>query len=113
MKTFIALLLVALAGCAGQKSHQSTHPAATTNTVAVTIAPSLAGAGVKITHVDAKLKFVVLDFTGQLIPAPLTTLNVFRAGQKVGQVQINGPAKPPRATADILSGDLRVGDEAR
>lgn len=110
MKTLLASLIVAmLVGCAGPRV-QNASPVTAVNG---TVKPTFLAAGVKITHVDAKHRFVVLDFAGRVMPGAPATLNVFRAGKLVGQVQISGPSSATRATADILEGDLKVGDEAR
>ena len=70
-------------------------------------------APVRITSVNDQYQFVVLDFSSRAL-APLgTKLTVFRDGQRVGVVQITEPTRAQFATADILEGELRVGDEAR
>jgi len=69
--------------------------------------------GAKITHVDAKLGFVVLDYRSQTMPAVGERLSVYRTGQRIGEVQITDPVRVSFATADILKGEIRVGDEAR
>jgi len=40
-------------------------------------------------------------------------MTVYRDGKQVGTVQITEPVRARFATADILEGELRVGDEAR
>ena len=67
----------------------------------------------KITIVRSEEKFVVIDFSSRTMPALGTKLTAYRAGQKVGTVQLNGPARGRAAVADILAGDLNVGDEVR
>ena len=73
----------------------------------------LRAAGAKITHVDAKLRFVVIDYRARAMPAVGTRVTVYRAGQRVGEVQITDPVRVSFATADIRDGEVRVGDEAR
>jgi hypothetical protein len=67
----------------------------------------------KITIVRSEDKFVVIDFSSRMMPALGTKLTVYRAGQKVGTVQLNGPARVHADVADILDGELHVGDELR
>jgi hypothetical protein len=66
----------------------------------------------KLTRVNTDLRFVVLDFSSRAMPPLGTKLTVFRDGQSVGLVQITEPVRGRFATADILDGDLLVGDEA-
>ena len=67
----------------------------------------------KIASVNPELGFVVIDFATQTMPAPGTQVNVYRGDKQVGAVRITQPAHPPLATADIVEGEARVGDEAR
>ena len=110
MKNFLSLLLGALlTGCATQVPPPAKTPAAPAGTpVAQFAAP-----GAKITHVDARFRFVVLDYRSRPIPFLGTRLGVYRAGQRVGEVQITDPVRMGFATADIRNGELHVGDEAR
>jgi len=110
MKNILSIVLLAiLAGCATQSAPPPNQPVAT--------GPQPVGqfiaAGAKITHVDAKLRFVVLDYRPLAMPAIGTRLGVYRAGQRVGEVQITDPVRVSFATADIRAGEVRVGDEAR
>ena len=112
MKNFLSLLLVAvLAGCA-TKSAPTVPAPAPVATSAKPATPTFVS-GAKITHVDAKLQFVVLDYRSRVLPLIGTRLTVFRAGQRVGEVQLTDPIRMGFATADIRTGELRVGDEAR
>jgi hypothetical protein len=66
-----------------------------------------------VTQVNTSFKFVVLDFSSRLMPPVGTRLNVYRGAQRVGTVQITEPVRMRFATADILSGNIQVGDQAR
>ena len=105
MKIALSLALVCVIGCAGQRP---APPPATSSKII-----SLNGPGAKITQLNAQHKFVVLDFTSRVMPAIGTKLPVFRGKQRVGEIQITEPVRARFATADILEGDVRVGDEAR
>ena len=67
----------------------------------------------KITLVRADLKFVVIDFSSRVMPPVGTKLRVYRDGKRIGEVQITEPVRMRAATADILEGDLKAGDEVR
>ena len=114
MKNILSLVLLAiLAGCATQSAPPA-KPATPTPTAATgKPAAQFTAAGAKITHVDAKLRFVVIDYRARAMPAVGTRVTVYRAGQRVGEVQITDPVRVSFATADIRDGEVRVGDEAR
>ena len=110
MKHILSLgLLVILTACATQSTPPATVPAATAAKPAV----QHIATGAKITHLDAKLRFVVLDYRMRPMPTIGTKLAVYRDGQRVGAVQITDPIRTSFATADILEGELSVGDDAR
>jgi hypothetical protein len=73
----------------------------------------LGAAAARIASVNPELGFVVIDFASQTMPAPGAQVNIYRGGKRVGAVRITEPAHPPLATADIVEGEARVGDEAR
>lgn len=56
-------------------------------------------------------KIVVLEGRGQVPPG--MTAVVLREGQAVGQIRLRGPRKGDRLTADLMAGDVRIGDEVR
>jgi hypothetical protein len=66
-----------------------------------------------IRKVDDTYQFVVIDFSSRAMPPVGTRLAVYRDGKPVGEVRISEPTRAQFATADILTGDLQVGDEAR
>lgn len=106
MKTLLSLGLVILIGCAGPRPQSKpTPPRAPLAKLNVD--------GAKITRINAQHKFVVLDFTSRVMPVVGTKLPVYRGKERVGEVQITEPVRATWATADILAGDLKVGDEAR
>ena len=111
MKNFFSILFLAvLVGCATKSAPpvQAPEPAP-----AAKPATSTFVSGAKITHVDTKLQFVVLDYRSRVLPVIGTRLTVYRAGQRVGEVQLTDPIRMGFATADIRTGEVRVGDEAR
>jgi len=106
MKIILSLFLIVLVGCTGPRPQPTpANPTVPTAKLGVT--------GAKITRINAQHKFIVLDFTSRVMPAVGTKLPVYRGNDHVGEVQLTQPVRVNFATADILNGDLRVGDEAR
>jgi hypothetical protein len=98
---FYLSLLFLVAGCASPKPYLP--PSATL----IDLAPA------KITIVRAEEKFVVVDFSSRTMPALGTKLTVYRAGRKIGTIQLNGPVRGRAAVADILDGEMQTSDEVR
>lgn len=80
-----------------------------------TLAPPPANLSFEGTIVLLNLQkgFVIVDFADGKIPPPRSELGVYRGGTFVGSVRITPPIKPPHASADILNGSLRRGDQVR
>ena len=56
---------------------------------------------------------MVIDFVSRVVPAVGTQVNVYRGDKRVGTVRITEPMRAPFTTADVLEGQVHVGDEAR
>jgi hypothetical protein len=81
---------------------------------AVRTAPSPAtSASARINFTNLENRFVVVEFTSGTMPAIGTRLKLYRSGKPVGTVQITEPTRGRFATADILDGEPRAGDEVR
>lgn len=63
--------------------------------------------------VNTSLHFVVMTFSPGEVPAIGNTLNVYRKGEKIGEVKVTGPQRDNNTVADIVTGELLVGDEVR
>ena len=114
LNCLIFLTLIAFAvGCKTSQRSTTATPIAPASAPAP--APELAPVIMvpRITMVHVEQRFVVIDFSTQVMPAIGKRLNVFRDGKRQGEVQITDPVRARFATADILSGELRVGDEVR
>jgi hypothetical protein len=116
LKTLLVVTSVSFSfgviGCAST-GHR---PAATASsgTQEAQVAPAQFGpAPAKITSINTKYQFAVIDFSSHVLPPLGTHMTVYRDGKRVGTVQITEPVRARFATADILEGELRVGDEAR
>jgi hypothetical protein len=67
----------------------------------------------RVASVNPKLRFVVLDFSLNPLPPIDQRVNVYRQGQKVGEVKITGPARNSHIVADIVAGNVQPGDQVR
>jgi hypothetical protein len=67
----------------------------------------------RVATVNLPLRFVVLDFSLNPSPATGDRLNVYRRGQKVGEVNVTGPELNHNIAADIVAGEAQPGDEVR
>jgi hypothetical protein len=75
--------------------------------------PQLGSAGARIASLNPEYGFVVIDFKSRTLPAVGTRVTIYRNGKRVGVVRITEPVRAQLATADIVEGDMHVGDEAR
>jgi hypothetical protein len=107
----VSLALVFAIGCAAQPAgkERAGHKPSETGR----IRPSVAVARATVTLVNTEYKFVVIDFDARSMPALGATLELYRAGKKAGSIRLTEPVRGRFATADILEGDARVGDEVR
>lgn len=67
----------------------------------------------KVVLVNPALRYVVLDFGLGRPPVVDQRVNLYRKGQKVGEVRISSQSRNNNFAADIMAGEARVGDEAR
>ena len=78
------------------------------------VAPfQFSAAPARIVSINAQYRFVVINFSSRTLPSLGTKLPVYRDDQRVGMIQLTEPVRAQFATADILEGDLRAGDEVR
>ena len=67
----------------------------------------------KVTRINPEFGFVVLDFQSRTMPVPGTQLIVYRQRERVGMVEITPPARSRYATADVIEGEAKLGDEVQ
>ena len=67
----------------------------------------------RVVRTNVRLNFVVLDFGLTGLPTIGRQFAIYRLGKKVGQVRVSGPAWDTYAVADIIEGEIWMGDEAR
>ncbi len=115
----LCLLLAGLvvSGCATHSAPpQQPAPAPTTNTSAVAPSPIVTpdnSLAAKVVRYNAVGRFVVLSFPVGQMPQAGQTFFIYRAGMKVGQVQVTGPQRDNDTVADLTNGEAEVGDDVR
>lgn len=103
------------AGCAHQHAaatkNQAGATAGSTNSEPIVTPDTSLTA--KVVRYNSVGRFVVLSFPVGQMPQPGQTLFLYRAGMKVGAVQVDPQHQDNDVVADITSGDAQVGDEVR
>lgn len=108
----LTLSLMLAAGCASKATHHSTAVKTPARDTA-RLGPVPAAGHAIVRVVNTEDKFVVIDFTARSMPANGAHLDVYRLNKKVGTVRTTEPARSGFSAADILEGEVRVGDEVR
>ena len=67
----------------------------------------------RVVRANVQLNFVVLDFGLNGLPPLGSQFAIYRLGKKVGLVRVSGPAWDTYTVADIVEGEIWMGDEAR
>jgi hypothetical protein len=68
----------------------------------------------KVTRVDLDGRFVIISFSPDQMPKSEERLNIYHNGLKVAEVKVDGKWQRDNNTvADIVTGDVQAGDEAR
>ena len=116
MKRILSLSLVIAGilpvGCSFFKS-KPTPPHAVTPAPAIAIVTpdnSLAG---KVVSYNSIARFVVLNFPARRMPNLDQRLFLYRAGLKVAEVRVTGPQNDDNIVADLVSGEVKTGDDVR
>lgn len=108
----LLLILAALllgSGCAKHAVRPVTVPPTGTS-----IQPVIVPAGPepgRITQVNIKHRFIVVDFGRRVPPSPGTRLIGYRRDQPVATFRLAESSRGRFAIADIIDGDPRLGDE--
>ena len=106
--------MVLFSGCLGSGTIVPARTAAAPRNARLEPSPAQLGAATaRIVSVNSDLGFVVVDFASQTVPTPGTQVSVYRGDKRVGAVRITEPVHTPLATADVIEGEIRLGDEAR
>ena len=67
----------------------------------------------RVQTVNERLRFVVLDYSLNQLPALGDRLDLVRGGQVVGELKETGPFRNASVVADIVSGSPQVEDVTR
>lgn len=113
MKSTLLLLAALLLG-AGCAKNRTRPVAPTPPKAAPAIEPVITPAGPepgRIMQVNAKYRFVVVDFGRNTPPAPNSRLSARRHEQPVAVLRLTESSRGRFAVADVLEGDPRAGDE--
>jgi hypothetical protein len=116
----MALAFALTTGCAARKSQPPfADPAAQTQPAGagsqaqkITLTPSEIRTG-KIVKYNPSGRFVVINFPVVQVPPVDHVMEVYRQGLKVGQVRITGPQLDDNIVADVITGELALGDLVR
>ncbi len=108
-----------LSGCA---SHKPKHPPAEAKSAPpapdkvphdkLIVSPETMLLG-KVVRINDVARFVVINYPVGSLPAKDQRLGVYRQGLKVGELKVTGPQQDDNTVADILNGEVQVGDETR
>jgi hypothetical protein len=124
MRLSLILLVFAfgLAGCAHKQTDAkfsglavggaggATGQTGTNSKLIVTPEFTLTG---KVIRVNSGARFVVLKFPIGHMPAVDQQLVIYRRGLKVGDAKVTGPQMDDNIVADLLEGQVEVGDQVR
>jgi hypothetical protein len=77
------------------------------------VVPAMTRTEGKVVRTNLKLNFVVLDFGFKRLPHAGQQLGIYRLGEEIGQVRVSGPFWETYTVADIVDGEIWVGDEAK
>jgi hypothetical protein len=104
---WLLLGALVLAGCAGRRTGTESQASA------VIVTPASASAG-RVASVNPTARFVILTYpVGVSLPPVDQRLQVYRAGLKVAEIKVTGPARDLNTVADITDGECQPGDEVR
>jgi hypothetical protein len=118
MRIFAIILSGSLffSGCAKMKSILPSAPNKNRNSSTQSAVPTVTLATFdpgRIAMVDPDGRFAVVTFPFGSVPGKNQRLNVYRAGLKVAELNVTGPHRDSNTVVDIISGEVRVHDEAR
>jgi hypothetical protein len=101
---------VLASGCRLFQHHTTPTPAAQAPATIVTPDNSLTA---NVVSYNPAGRFVVLGFPVGRMPRLEQSLFLYRNGLKVGEVKVTGPQRDNNIVADLVAGEVQVGDEVR
>ena len=108
-------LLLALALAAGCAAHSSV-PTVSQSVAAPKTAPIVtldSSLSARVVSYNQAAQYVVLDFPSGKLPNMNETLFLYRNGLKTAELKVTGPKSENNIVADVVTGDVQVGDEVR
>jgi hypothetical protein len=66
-----------------------------------------------VVYVNPISRYIVLDFYSSVLPQTDQRFNVYRRDLKVGEIKISRESRNHLIAADIMAGEVEVGDVAR
>jgi len=114
MKNLAPIVLLLAGMCAGCATHNKALPNAPAVSVppAVIVTPDNSISG-KVIMYESAGRFVVVNFPAGQMPTMGQILFLYRAGLKTAEVKITGPQGYGNIVADLLTGDVKIGDDVR
>jgi len=115
MRTIIKTLFCAilLTGCAGPNSHTANSGPPKPAQAKPVVTPNFRSVG-KVAAVDPNGRFVIISFSPGELPQADARLNIYHNGLKAAEVKVDGQWQRDNNTvADIITGSIQAGDEAR
>ena len=109
----VVVMAAWLTGCGWfHRDHAKPAPVKVAPVAPVIVTPAQTSAAYVLLVNDSG-RFVVLNFPGGQVPAEGKILDIYRNGLKTAEVKTSKFRQENNFTADILTGDVRKGDEAR
>jgi hypothetical protein len=110
----VLLAMALAAGCAAHHAHpKTTPPPAVQPTASAPIITLDSSLSARVVSYNQAAEYVVLGFPSNQLPKIGDTLFLYRNGLKTAQLKVTGPASENNIVADVLTGDVQVGDEVR
>ena len=104
----VLVAMLILAACASKSA--KTKPGQGTNAPITKASSVLVG---RIDSVNMKGRYVIINFPIGALPLVGLTVDVYREGLKVAELKITPPQQNNLTAADIMAGEVRVGDQVR
>jgi hypothetical protein len=116
--SLLLLVMVAGSGCARHKnrvpviSGAAQSPGGFSNIGHLILTPETGLSG-RVVRINPGGRFVVLNFPVGHLPSLDQRLSVYRLGLKTAELKVTGPQLDDNVVADVLAGDVQVGDQVR
>ena len=99
-------------GAPAKNAKQAAPPRANPDKKGLIVTPAGTAAG-KVVSVNGQARYVVLNFPIGQVPPLGARLGIYHGGLKAGEAKVTGPQRDNNTIADVVTGEARIGDEAR